>query len=209
MMPCALPVECGVPDMQVTIAHMSSSSLDLFPGISGPMSQNSNVEQQVFFLGHQAANGFIPSSCLHHFVQPRTNSGWQLNHQETQLLWRMESAIIELSSSMMTMRKNFRCCSWMQLDAAGVSLFRHRIAIAATRSCSVRHWTAGQTDVPHVTVVHGGSLDFIPRSLPSLGHTQVVNSNSGTQELASEQRVVISCNQLWSVVISMSDLACP
>ena len=53
-------------------------------------------------------------------------------------------------------------------------------------------------------------VPIVPRSLPSLGHTQVVNSNSGSQELASEQRLVVDYLVVISVFFhifsSMSDL---
>jgi hypothetical protein len=195
MMPCALPVECGVPPEMQATCH----DLPVFQ--SGPVSwahepKLMSSSRCFFWVTKQRME--IRSSCLHHFLQPRTTSGWQSNHQETQLLWRIESAIIGLSSSMMTMRKNFRCCSWMQLDAGGVSLFRHRIAIAATRSCSVRHWSAGQTDVPHVTVkwwflwFQGLCPAWVTHK--SWIPIQELRNSHLNKELWS---AVISCDKLW------------
>ena len=138
MMPCALPVECGVPDMQVTIGHMSSSSLDLFPGIPRPMSQNScRAAGGFFWVTKQRME--IRSSCLHHFCAAKNQLGMAVKAPGNPAAltngisyhW----AVIIYDDN----EKNFRCCCWLQLDAGGVSLFRHRIAIAATRSCSVRH----------------------------------------------------------------------
>ena len=130
---------------------------------SGPVSWDPSAHEpklmsssRWFFLGHQAANGdpFIMFASFLCSQEP-TRDGSQSTRKPScfdewnqlslgchHLWWQWEKTLDVAAG-----------CSW---DAGGVSLFRHRIAIAATRSCSVRHWTAGQTDVPHVTVVHGG-----------------------------------------------------
>lgn len=85
----------------------------------------------------------------------------------------------------------------LQLDAAGCRWCVSFPASDCNRGdtvvlCSTLKRWANRRATRHCEVV----VPLVPRSLPSLGHTQVVNSNSGTQELASEQRVVISCDQL-------------